>query len=359
MFRSNGVTIRLAARDVDPLEVVFFRKCLQPPIYDAVVYKNRVAGLRTDRFGLHCFRTASSLTSMFLWFTALTLLPLAEATSLSFTAPLFATVGAAIFLVEDVRFRRWFAVVLGFVGTLIILRPGFEVVTPGALLMLAGSVFVATSILLVKVLSRTESPNTMVLMVALIATPISAIPLFWVWEMPQGITWVWLACVGAAATGGHLCFNRAMVSADASAVLLMSTRLIFVALMGFLLFSEVPGCLDLGWQSRDFWRRYIHRQPGNCRAIWEKNAQHSRGNSARRLRREDFGTSPRFPVRDDPAIGPSDITVEAWVFWAVAQVIALCFKLDQRRTSVSAVLLKHGRVRRGRISARAVVAAPC
>ena len=62
---------------------------------------------------------------MFLWFTALTLLPLAEATSLSFTAPLFATVGAAIFLAEDVRLQRWLAVVLGFVGTLIILRPGF------------------------------------------------------------------------------------------------------------------------------------------------------------------------------------------------------------------------------------------
>ena len=236
-----SVTIRLAARDVDPLEIVFFRNVFNLIFMTPWFIKIGFARLRTDRFGLHCFRTASSLTSRFLWFTALTLLPLAEATSLSFTAPLFATVGAAIFLAEDVRLRRWLAVVLGFVGTLIILRPGLEVVTPGALLMLAGSVFVATSILLVKVLSRTESPNTMVLMVALIATPISAIPLFWVWEMPQGITWVWLACVGAAATGGHLCFNRAMVSADASAVLPYEyTRLIFVALMGFFLFSEVP-----------------------------------------------------------------------------------------------------------------------
>ena len=240
-FALMSVTIRLAARDVDPLEVVFFRNVFNLLFMTPWFIKIGFAGLRTDRFGLHCFRTASSLTSMFLWFTALTLLPLAEATSLSFTAPLFATVGAAIFLAEDVRLRRWLAVVLGFVGTLIILRPGLEVVTPGALLMLAGSVFVATSILLVKVLSRTESPNTMVLMVALIATPISAIPLFWVWEMPQGITWVWLAFVGAAATGGHLCFNRAMVSADASAVLPYEyTRLIFVALMGFFLFSEVP-----------------------------------------------------------------------------------------------------------------------
>ena len=107
--------------------------------------------------------------------------------------------------------------------------------------MLIGSVFVATSILLVKVLSRTESPNTMVLWVALIATPVSAIPLFWVWELPEGITWLWLASVGAAATGGHLCFNRAMASADASAVLPFEyTRLIFVAIIGFALFNELP-----------------------------------------------------------------------------------------------------------------------
>ena len=240
-FALMSVTIRLAANGVDPLEVVFFRNVFNLLFMLPWFLKIGLAGLRTERVGLHFIRTASSLTSMFLWFTALTMLPLAEATSLSFTAPLFATVGAALFLAEDVRLRRWLAVGLGFVGALIILRPGIEVMTPGALLMITGSVFVATSILLVKVLSRTESPNTMVLMVALIATPISAIPLFWVWEMPQGINWLWLACVGAAATGGHLCFNRAMVNADASAVLPYEyTRLIFVALIGFFLFSEVP-----------------------------------------------------------------------------------------------------------------------
>lgn len=240
-FAMMSVTIRLAASGVDPLEVVFFRNVFNLLFMLPWFLKIGVSGLRTARLGLHFIRTASSLTSMFLWFTALTLLPLAEATSLSFTAPLFATAGAALFLAEDVRLRRWLAVGFGFVGALIILRPGIEVVTPGALLMLTGSIFVAISILLVKVMSRTESPNTMVLMVALIATPISAIPLFWVWEMPQGITWFWLACVGAAATAGHLCFNRAMGSADASAVLPYEyTRLIFVALMGFLLFSEVP-----------------------------------------------------------------------------------------------------------------------
>ena len=102
--------------DVDPLEVVFFRNVFNLLFMLPWFLKIGVAGLRNGGFGLHFIRTASSLTSMFFWFTALTLLPLAEATSLSFTAPLFATVGAAIFLAEDVRLRRWLAVALGFVG---------------------------------------------------------------------------------------------------------------------------------------------------------------------------------------------------------------------------------------------------
>ena len=123
-FALMSVTIRLAANGVDPLEVVFFRNVFNLLFMLPWFLKIGLAGLRTERVGLHFIRTASSLTSMFLWFTALTMLPLAEATSLSFTAPLFATVGAALFLTADVRLRRWLAVGLGFVGALIILRPG-------------------------------------------------------------------------------------------------------------------------------------------------------------------------------------------------------------------------------------------
>ena len=81
------------------------------------------------------------------------------------------------------RLRRWLAVGVGFSGTLIILRPGIEIISPGAILMIVGAVFVAISVLMVKVLSRTETPNTMVLYMALLTTPVSAIPLIWVWEM--------------------------------------------------------------------------------------------------------------------------------------------------------------------------------
>lgn len=240
-FAGLGVTIRLSAEDVDVLEVVFFRNIFNLLFMLPWLMRIGWSGLRTEHLGLHALRSINGLIAMFFWFAAVTMLPLADATSLGFTAPLFATVGAVLFLGEDVRLRRWIAVIVGFSGTLIILRPGIQEISLGAILMIIGALFVAVSILYVKVLSRTESPNTMVLYMGLIATPVSAIPLFWVWQMPEGITWLWLAGVGFSATGGHLCFNRAMACADASAILPYEyARLIFVAIIAFFLFDEVP-----------------------------------------------------------------------------------------------------------------------
>ncbi len=240
-FAGLGVTIRLSAADIDILEVIFFRNFFNLILMLPWLWHIGWVGLRTQRLGLHALRSINGLVAMFFWFTAVTMLPLAEATSLGFTAPLFATMGAALFLSEDVRLRRWVAVGAGFLGTLIILRPGIEIISPGAVLMIVGAVFVAISFLLVKVLSRTEPPNTMVLYMSLLLTPVSAVPLIWVWEMPHGLVWLWLLGVGASATCGHLCFTRAMASADASAVLPYEyVRLIFVAIIAFFLFGEVP-----------------------------------------------------------------------------------------------------------------------
>jgi drug/metabolite transporter (DMT)-like permease len=240
-FAGLSVTIRLATQDVPTLEVVFFRNFINLLIMLPWLMKIGWSALKTERFGMHVMRSTNGLISMFFWFTAVSILPLAEATSLGFTAPLFATLGAALILREDVRARRWIAMLIGFAGTLIILRPGLQVVSPGALAMLAGAVFVAVSMLCVKSLSRTESPNSMVLYMAILTTPVSAIPLLWVWEMPQGISWLWLFGVGLTGTCGHLCFNRAMAAADASAVLPYEYgRLIFVAIIAYFLFSEVP-----------------------------------------------------------------------------------------------------------------------
>src|SRR5690606_41231428 len=97
----------------------------------------------TRRSGLYGLRGSVQLGSMICGFTALTLIPLAEATALSFTAPIYSTIGAALILGEVVRLRRWTAIAIGFLGTIVILRPGVDALTVGSILALVNAPFMA------------------------------------------------------------------------------------------------------------------------------------------------------------------------------------------------------------------------
>jgi drug/metabolite transporter (DMT)-like permease len=240
-FAGLGVSIRIASREIPTVEVVFFRNFINLIIMLPWLIKIGIGGLKTKKLSMHLFRAIGGLISMFFWFAGFGVLPLAEATSLGFTAPLFATLGAVFFLHEIVRFRRWFAILFGFIGTLIILRPGLQIITPEALYILIGAIFVAGGFMLVKILSKTESPTTMVLFMALFLTPLSLIPALFVWVWPSPEAWIWLIIVGTTATCGHLLFNRAFAATDVTAVLPFDyCRLIFAAGIGLFMFNEMP-----------------------------------------------------------------------------------------------------------------------
>src|SRR5262249_45629783 len=198
--------------------------------------------LRTGRFGLYLWRTSIGLLSMFTWFWALALLPFAEAVALSFTTPLFATIGAALFLKERVRLRRWSATLFGFIGVLVILRPGAEATfTIGAVLVIVSCALSGATTLMVKDLLRTEPPNAVVTYMVLLMTPISLGPAVFVWTWPAPLTWLVLLGMGLVATIGHLCLTRSYKLAEASAVLPYDyTRMIFAAGIGYVWFGEVP-----------------------------------------------------------------------------------------------------------------------
>jgi drug/metabolite transporter (DMT)-like permease len=241
LFSGLNTTVRLASTQVPVLEVMFFRNFFNLVFMLPWLFRIGLGALRTERLGLHALRSGFGLTSMFLQFTALSLMPLAEATALSFSTPLFATIGVALIVGEKVRARRWIAIAVGFVGVLIMLRPGIEAVSLPALMMLTGSMIVGGGFTCVKLLSRTESPNVMVLYMGLFMAPVSLIPALFVWVWPSPLGWLYLIAVGTCATLAHLCFNRAFAAADASAVLPFDyTRLLIVAFFGFLLFGEMP-----------------------------------------------------------------------------------------------------------------------
>jgi drug/metabolite transporter (DMT)-like permease len=240
-FAILGMSIRMSSKEIPTLEVVFFRNSINLVIMLPWLVKIGFKGLKTKKLAIHFLRATGGLISMFFWFAGFAVLPLAEATSLGFTAPLFATLGATLLLGEVVRLRRWLAILCGFIGTLIILRPGLQIITPEALYILAGAMFVAGGFMLVKILSRTESPTTMVLFMALFLTPISLIPALFVWVWPSAEAWLWLFSVGISATAGHLLFNRAFAVTDITVVLPFDYfRLIFVAIIGIFMFNEPP-----------------------------------------------------------------------------------------------------------------------
>ncbi len=236
----NGV-IRQVVEVVHPIEAAFFRSLFGLVFMLPWLWHKGFAGLRTRRLGLYGLRTVFTAVSMFGWFIALTLLPLAEVVAYSFTAPLIAAVGAAFVLGETIRVRRWSAIGAGFIGVIIMLRPGYAELSLGAIVALLTAITMAVSMLCIKVLSRTEPAEAIVTYMVIFLTPVTFVPALFVWQWPPFHVWPWLVAMGAIGTLGHICLARAFAAADASVVLPFDyLRLPFVALIGYVFFAEVP-----------------------------------------------------------------------------------------------------------------------
>jgi drug/metabolite transporter (DMT)-like permease len=240
-FTAMAGIIRHVSADVHPFEIAFFRAFFGLIFMAPWFLRIGLSSLRSRRVGMHVCRSLFMLGAAMTWFTAISLMPIAEVTALSFTTPLFATLGAALFLAERVGLRRAAAIGVGFAGAMIILRPGIETLTMPALAALAAAAFSAAGMVVVKSLSRTESAATIVTYVGLLLTPLSLVPALFVWSTPSPGSLAWLAALGLVANLGHLSFARAMAAADASAVLPFDfLKLLFTATLGYLLFAEVP-----------------------------------------------------------------------------------------------------------------------
>lgn len=239
-FTFLGVMIRMANKEVPVLEIVFFRYFISLIVMLPWMMRRGLSGLHAHNVPLLFARSVSSYIGAMMWFASIIYLPLAEATALGYTTPLFATLGAVLFLGEVVRKRRWWALFAGFAGTLIILRPGFEVITLPALYAIGAAVFIANSALLVKVLNRTDGPDTIVLYMAVFSTPLSLIAALFVWTTPSFETLLWLIGIGLFSTFAHLAYTRSFAIADASVVLPYDyIRLLMVAAVGYGVYGEV------------------------------------------------------------------------------------------------------------------------
>ncbi len=197
--------------------------------------------LHSNRKTLHISRGMIHGCGMFLWFAALPLITLAELTALGFTGPIFVTIGAALFLGEDVRVRRWAAVLIGFGGAMIIIRPGFGEIGIGAICVLISTPIFSASNLISKALARTDSANTIVIWQHLVIVICAAPVAIWFWQSPTWTDLLWFLAAGMCGTLGHICQQRGYQIADITLLQPIGfLSLIWNTLLGFFLFMQQP-----------------------------------------------------------------------------------------------------------------------
>lgn len=233
--------IRHVGETLPPFEVAFFRNVFGLVALSPIFVRQGLRPLKTKKLHLHALRGVIQSCGMLAFFTGVTLIPLAQTTALSFSAPLFATLLAILVLGERVRIRRITALALGFVGMLLVVRPGIAEINLGTVLIIVSSVTWGTAIAIIKSMTSTESSATLTVYMALFLTPITGVFAFFVWETPSWEQLAWLFAIGCLGTIGHLAFAQSFRNADSSAVLPLDfTRLIWASIIGFLVWQEIP-----------------------------------------------------------------------------------------------------------------------
>ncbi len=241
-FATMHACVRFVSAEVHPFEVTFFRNLFGFFALLPWLIIQGLEPLRTRRIGLHFARAGTNVIAMLMFFMALSMTPMVQVQALAFTAPLFTTVLAALFLKEVVKIRRWLATLAGFIGALIIIRPGIQPIDAGALLTLASAAVWAVTMIIIKQLSRTDSAFTITAYMVILMTPMSLVAAVPVWTWPNPTQLGWLAACGVTGTVAQFLMAQAFRSADTSVVLPLDfMKVVWGALIAWLWFGELVG----------------------------------------------------------------------------------------------------------------------
>lgn len=248
-FGLMAICIRLASQTEPVAEIAFFRNlfgllALLPVLAlpalrggDGIGHLRSV--LRTTQLRRYFLRCLIGVVSMWMGFWSIANLPLSQAIALAYSSPIFVTIAAVLMLGETVRLRRWLAVIAGFIGVLVIVRPWSQAFSLGSLVAVAAALITAIVAIQIKQLSREDGSDTIVLWTYLFWVPMSLLPALWVWHPPQGMAWLWLLLSGVLGTVGQLLWTRALKLGEVSALTPISfVQLVIVTIAGWLWFGE-------------------------------------------------------------------------------------------------------------------------
>ena len=233
--------VRHVSDRIHPFEIAFFASLFGLLVVLPSFLRSGLAVLKTDRLATHGLRAVFHVISMIAYFYALGMAPLALVTALAFTAPVFATVVAVPMFGERIRGFRWLAILAGFAGILVVLRPGIGEIETGGLVALSAAMFFSGVLLVTKLLGRTESSITITAYMLLMMVPMTLVPALFVWRWPDGEAFFWLVFIGISSATGRLLLAQALREAPIHVITPVDfCRLIWVTIIGYFVFGDVP-----------------------------------------------------------------------------------------------------------------------
>ena len=242
LFSIMNIFIRKAAENLHVFEVVFFRNLLAFIVMLPILKSTGLVAIKMNNTKLFFMRGFFGAIGMLAGFTSLTLIPLTQATAISFSKPIFITIGATIFLGEIIKARRIAAIIIGIIGMLIIVQPGVNSFSFGIMLAIIGVLAHSLNALIVKKLTLTDTPQAIVTWMVIILIPITFIPAIPVWEWPSFETWLYLWGIAIVGTMEHFSWTKSYSMADITSLEPIGfIKLPIMALLGWMIFSEIPG----------------------------------------------------------------------------------------------------------------------
>ena len=214
-FAVMAVSVRELSGGMHAFQMLFVRSLMGVGILSLVLCFRGWGTLRTQRIGGHLLRNVVHFAGQVFWILGITLLPLATVSAIEFTTPIWGAILAVIFLGERMNRGRWLAFALGIVGILVILRPGFALVSSGALIMLACTFFFGATNVITKWLTRSEQPLAILFYMVLMQSLVGVVTASLVWTPIQVGDWPWLVLLALTGLSAHYSLVRAFGAADA------------------------------------------------------------------------------------------------------------------------------------------------
>ncbi|MEL6947755.1 MAG: DMT family transporter [Pseudomonadota bacterium] len=241
-FAFMTALIKLAGERLHVTQILFVRQLVMVAIVMPKVVSHFPGCLKTARLDLQLIRVAFALVAMLCGFYAVIHMPLADATAIGFAKSFFVTIFAIWFLGEVVGIRRWGAVFVGFIGVLVMMQPGTQGFDPVSLLALAGAAGAGLVMVIIRKLSQTDAPITILSYQAFLVAVCVAVPAYITWLSPTLWEWGLLIAIGIVSYGAQMLNIFAYKWGEASVLASLDyVRLLYATLFGWLLFSTLPG----------------------------------------------------------------------------------------------------------------------